>query len=132
MKRFFAAILALIYLATSTGATLHLHYCMGELARINFSGLKTQECPYCGMIKTEDSSKGCCKDEQKQVKLSKDQIVTSLANKVIGTAPVALPEIFIEIPVTFLVKIAESHPLSNSPPDSGGIPIYLQNCNFRI
>src|SRR6476469_1759862 len=78
----------------------------------------------------KDSNRGCCKDEQKQVKLSQDQIVTSFAKELINAAPAAAHQNFTEIPVPFLPKIAESHPLSNSPPDSGTVPVYLQNRNF--
>ncbi|MBK6990321.1 MAG: hypothetical protein IPH34_00115 [Chitinophagaceae bacterium] len=32
MKKFITAILAVLYISTSTGAMVHMHYCMGQLA----------------------------------------------------------------------------------------------------
>ncbi|MBK8522228.1 MAG: hypothetical protein IPL54_15650 [Chitinophagaceae bacterium] len=31
-EKFITAILAVLYLGTSSGATIHMHYCMGKLA----------------------------------------------------------------------------------------------------
>lgn len=61
MKRLLTGILAIIYLSFSAGATVHLHYCMGEF--VNYSLFEEHDgtCGKCGMEKHE-SGNGCCKD----------------------------------------------------------------------
>jgi hypothetical protein len=50
MKKALATILAVIYLSTSIGATVHFHYCMGKLASWGLtdqhsSAVKLYTCP---------------------------------------------------------------------------------------
>jgi hypothetical protein len=42
MKKFITAILAVLYLGTSSGATIHMHYCMGKLAEWGLGHQKFQ------------------------------------------------------------------------------------------
>jgi hypothetical protein len=51
MKKLFVAILAILYLSTSTGATLHVHYCMGRLAGWGLGHNNSKTCGKCGMEK---------------------------------------------------------------------------------
>ena len=67
MKKFVTAILAVLYLGTSTGATVHMHYCMGKLADWGLGHNKSKTCGNCGMEKSEEKDNGCCKDEHKFV-----------------------------------------------------------------
>ena len=72
MKKILVSIFAVFYLASTVGATVHLHYCMDKL--INWSLMKSDgdKCDKCGMKKDG----GCCKDEQKFVKNNFDQKAT--------------------------------------------------------
>ncbi len=72
MKKIIVAILALLYITTSTGATIHMHYCMGELADWGIGLNDSKTCGKCGMDKSDEKDNGCCNDEQKQVKLETD------------------------------------------------------------
>lgn len=56
MKKVFATILALVYLATSSGAVINTHYCMGEVAFANKK--EKDKCGKCGM----KNKKGCCEN----------------------------------------------------------------------
>ena len=75
MKKFAVAILALVYITTSVGANIHMHYCMGLLADWGLSTSHSKVCSKCGMEKTEGKDKGCCKDKQQFVKNVADQKV---------------------------------------------------------
>lgn len=68
MKRFAAAILAVLYISTSAGATVHLHYCMGKLADWSLGQKESKTCGNCGMKTNEAKEKGCCNDENKFLK----------------------------------------------------------------
>lgn len=73
MKRYIAFIIAFIFLFSSTGASIHLHYCMGRLAQSSIWGKKDSDrCSKCGMTKKE-SQKGCCNDDVKLIKLKNEQ-----------------------------------------------------------
>src|SRR5215207_6488586 len=129
MKKFFVAILAVLYLGTSVGATVHLHYCMGKLVNWSLWQSSTSKCSKCGMEKNHTSSdNGCCKDEQKHIKNSKDQKLTETAFNIYATS-VVLP---ISNSDLFLIKIpsvTEKNPISHAPPRRQ-VAIYIRNRVF--
>ena len=69
MKRALVSILAFLYLTVSTGATVHLHYCMGELVGASLLTDDSDTCSHCKM-KKNICKKSCCKDENKVIKSS--------------------------------------------------------------
>ena len=66
MKKFIIGILAVLYLAVSSGVVMEVHYCMGKIAGVEWYGGQNDKCGKCGM--TEKKS-GCCHDELKIYKL---------------------------------------------------------------
>src|ERR1035437_4955481 len=73
MRKFIVSILAILYLGLSTGATVHVHYCMGKLVGSSlWHNEKSDLCSKCGMSKKVSKNK-CCKDEYKVVKVEQDQ-----------------------------------------------------------
>src|SRR4051812_34259421 len=68
MKRLVATILAVIYLATSSAASISMHYCMGKA--YNEKGAVKDKCGKCGMKK----AKGCCADEVKVIKVQDNHL----------------------------------------------------------
>ncbi len=131
MKKILTAILAVLYITTSTGATIHLHYCMGKLAKWEIVEKDSKRCAICGMKITE-KNKGCCKDEHKFVKNNSDQKVTEASLHIAHTIALALPVSFIEISNLDFHSITEENPFSNAPPISSSPAIFLRNCNFRL
>lgn len=132
MKKFITAILALIYLGTSTGATLRFHYCMGELVSWGLGGQEAKHCPGCGMTKKETDSKGCCKDEQKFLKNTNDQKNTEAGYPIIKLLTAAEPVLSFEINCPPPAAVAHQKPSSNAPPRRCGTPVYILNCVFLI
>ena len=127
MKRILATILAFVYLATSTGATINIHYCMGEL--VSHSLVKEDTCGKCGMEKTEE---GCCEDVAKVIQTPQDDHSYQSANHTFTPFIAILQTNYIVVPspVTFtaLLQAAKNH----SPPGSSGTSLYIRNCVFRI
>lgn len=126
MKKALASILAILYLTSALGATIHLHYCMDKL--INWSLFKDDgdKCGKCGMEKDG----GCCKDEQKFVKNSVDQKVTESSFEAI--------KFLLVTPLVAGFNISEfnssrvdEYPVSHAPPIRGS-KIHIRNCLFRI
>jgi hypothetical protein len=132
MKKFLAVILALAYMAASTGAAFQMHYCMGKLADWNLGHNTSKTCSKCGMDKSGEKINGCCKDEQKFVKNDTDQKTAETALQLIQLITVALPVSFAEIPANDFPSVIEENSVSNAPPPGCSIAVYLLNCVFLI
>lgn len=127
MKKLIALILTIVYMTASSGVVLNLHYCMGNLASIRVDNFKDNLCK-CGMKST---SKGCCHNEVKVVKLTnvhKQAIVNFLVSPPVDVMPsgLSLIDICKSFETDVNISFAKGPPILNSP------PIYLSNCVFRI
>lgn len=126
MKRLFAFILAIIYLSSTAGATIHLHYCMDKLVNwsLNDEGSK---CKNCGMEKDG----GCCKDENKFVKNNLDQSATGAIQLLLAAATDTSVS-FINVDENYSFSLISEHPACHAPPIKTGVDILVRNCVFRI
>ena len=132
MKKFLALILTIFYLASTTGATVHMHYCMGKMVDKSFWHNDDKECSKCGMEKTSEDGNGCCKDEQKQFKIDNEHKITEASISFLQL-DAALSPLNFEKPQTFhITSVTEENPVSNAPPGTGSIAIYIRNGVFRI
>ena len=131
MKRLIFLIWSLIYLSTSTGANVHLHYCMGQIASWGLWQKDDKECDKCGM-KKDGMKDGCCNDEYQYVKLKVDQkplekitsdffpfLIYNTTHYNIDFSPI-------------LNSINYPTRLNNSTLRSWRVPLYLRNCLFLI
>ena len=132
MKKLVVAIVALLYISTSSGAVVHLHYCMGKLAGWGFKDSKSTACGGCGMDKAKEKDSGCCKDEHKFLKNEADQKTTEAVFQLIQLLAVALPVSTIEVSSTDVLSVIEENPISHAPPRSNGVAVYIRNCIFLI
>ena len=132
MKKFIVTIFALVYIATSSGAVLHMHYCMGELADWTFGHNKSKTCSKCGMKKSDEKDNGCCKDVHKLIKNNTDQKTVESGFQLVQLIAVALPVSFVEIPSKGFPSLTEGNTISHAPPRSSGVAMYVRNCVFLI
>ena len=132
MRRFITIIVAILYISTSTGATVHLHYCMGKLADWGLGHDKSTTCGKCGMAKSESKKTGCCKDEHKLIKNNADQKIAERSVLLTAIAGIALLPGYTEFTVQHITCAAEEYPISNGPPRSSGIAAYLFNRTLLI
>lgn len=130
MKKFIVSILAIVYISTSAGATVYLHYCMGKLESWGLSAKNDAKCSSCGMHKT--GHKGCCHDEQKQVKIEKDQKVNEPAFQFLVIPAHAIITSVPNWSVIYLSTPVIKSQNANAPPRSGSLSAYILNRNFRI
>lgn len=129
MKKAIVAILAVIYLVVSTGATIHSHYCMGKLVDRGLSSKSTGKCKNCGMVKTKaDKGKGCCNDKEQHVKISVDQKGTASV-EIMFLSGIGLP---IQYHNPLSEKIFRSYTYSNAPPRSSKVSLHIFNSTFLI
>lgn len=137
MKRVLATILAFVYLSTSTGATLHFHYCMGKLVSWGLQDHESKRCELCGMSKQQapkDSfhkKNNCCKDEHAQMKTASDQKTTQTEWQFAKSVAEAstLQQL---VPCMLVSSPAIRQPVANAPPLHDKVPVFLLHCHFRI
>lgn len=132
MKRILVTILSVLYMISATGATVHLHYCMGKLVGAAFSHEDEEMCDNCGMEKS--ASKGCCKDIHKTIKSGDHQFAKADFNlthsQPIGLLPVVKRPILSEY---FAGQCTNIRLQAHAPPDiCRTCPIYVLIQNFRI
>ncbi len=132
MKKIFIAIIAFLYITATTGATVHLHYCMGKQADWNLIKNKSKTCNKCGMKKSTTEDNGCCKDEIKFIKDNSAQKITEAGFNITEFFIVALPPSFIEIAhVDFQLTTNTLLP-THSPLLIKSVAIYILNCTYLI
>ncbi len=132
MKKFITAILAVLYLASSSGATIHLHYCMGKLAETGLSKSNSETCSKCGMEKSEKSDNGCCKDEHKFLKDNSAQNLVDNNLQLLQIFSVAIPAKYFELQTLDFPSLTEANPISHAPPREHGLAIYILKRSFLI
>ena len=138
MKRAIAAILAVFYLSTSLGATVHLHYCMGKLMSWTLMDNGDKNCTYCGMAKAVGSDhcimvkRGCCQDEIKKLQIDKDQRVTESSFHFLNPSFDAVLAGFQVLPGMRPFSAIVNYPIAHGPPDPAKVPVFLRHCDFRI
>ncbi len=131
VKRLFFTILALFYLTSTIGATIHQHYCMGELINSSLFNSNSDSCGKCGMEKHSDETKDCCKDLSIVIKTPDSH---NFLEAVYDFNP---PLIFLPAISLILLNLHEyseevdkvSHVYS---PPLLKCPLFIQHCNFRI
>ena len=132
MRKLFLAILTIVYLGTSTGFSVSLHYCMGHPSDWNIGLSSSDRCNTCGMKKTNGKDNGCCKDESKFFKNNADQKINEPG--MLASAPVSaiLPVSFFENYI--LPDSAENtfYPILHHPPPYSSIALYIRNAFFLI
>jgi hypothetical protein len=130
MKRFLTYIIAFIYLTFSVGATVHLHYCMGEFVKISLSDTNSGSCAKCGMD-THAADNDCCKDVQVSAKISDAHYSTPVNHTFeYPYALIVSYPLLVDDAVHQIENSQVSSPVNQS--STGESPLYIQFCNFRI
>jgi hypothetical protein len=130
MKKLFASVTLVCYLAMSSGVIVNFHYCMNKLASVKFFQHETKVCGQCGM-ETHEAG-GCCHDEVQVVKMDDDQNKNSPQVYFLQ-----VPEPVATITSDFMVasftnSVTGNHFQNHSPPLLSEQDTYLQNRIFRI
>lgn len=126
VKKITVAILAFLYVSIASGVMVNIHYCMGDLASVEYGMEGKETCGKCGM----KERKGCCETEYKFIKL---EDAHQLVNTTIEFSQ--LPAELEEYIVSHDIFLKEQSHLSlnyHSPPDPRVNDVYLHNCVFRI
>jgi hypothetical protein len=137
MKKYLTGLLAFLYLSTSMGASIHLHYCMGKLISWGLINHESRNCDYCGMPKnTADwtsfsSSKHCCKDVHQEIKAGSDQKLIRVEFQFVKkTAKATLS--FAAFHSSSFTSGLLTIPTTHVPPILHGQPVFLLNRRLLI
>jgi len=126
VKKFIVAILAFLYVSIASGVMVNIHYCMGDLASVEYGTDGTEACGKCGM----KEKKGCCHTEYKFVKLQDaHQLVKTTVE--FNQLPAELPVFAVNNDI-FLKEQSHLSLNYHSPPDPRVNEVYLHNRVFRI
>ncbi len=89
-RKLILSMIAVFYLAATSGMVINVHYCMGKVSSVSFTDEEDHNdgaCDKCGMVKTENH---CCKDEITKGKMS-DSHQTSTIVFELSAASSAVP-----------------------------------------
>ncbi len=128
MKKVFVCILAVLYMAVSSGIAMEIHYCMGKKAGVEFYGSSSDKCGKCGM---KDTKNGCCHDEHKFYKLSDSHKIVSNDIHFAADEFAVVNDHFLydwQKPENIVLAAINNH----SPPDHTGPSACILNCVFRL
>ncbi len=133
MRKILFSILAVLYFGLSTGATIHMHYCMGKLvesALWHNSSKVGDKCSNCGMSNKKSK---CCKDEHKHLQIEKDQKANDLNSQNFSFSEVQILNTpFFEYKTAIRNSLFGLNSYANAPPDNLFVPIYIRIQVFRI
>ncbi|MGB4398547.1 MAG: hypothetical protein WBJ10_04185 [Daejeonella sp.] len=129
MKKVFLTILAFFYLGVSSGATVDIHFCMGQLTNWGFSQSESEKCNNCGMEK--GISPDCCKDKQHKLTVKESPKASSTVYQ-FHTLGLSIPLSVYNHPGIINSNLREISVLKDSPPPNQSIPAFIRNCTFRI
>lgn len=128
MKKIYIGILAIVYMAVSSGIAMEIHYCMGKKAGVEFYGSSSDRCGKCGM---KDTKTGCCHDEHKFYKLNDShKTVSNDINFAADEIVLAGGQVVYDwqLPVSVSLAAINNH----SPPDNTDPSACIMNCVFRL
>ena len=123
IRRIGIALLSLVYLFSTVGTVISMHYCMGKMVRVRWEAFGTGHTS-CGM------SPACCRDEYKVIKLGDVHQPTSVHLFVLPSP--ALPPMPFAWTASFPEGRLQPAPVAHAPPPHGQTSLYLLHSQFRI
>ncbi|QEH42472.1 hypothetical protein [Chitinophaga sp. XS-30] len=132
MKKIVALILAVLYMASSTGATFHMHYCNGKLVDVALWHGEQHPCEKCGP-ETGICAKSCCEDEHKTVKLDNDQQSKESSVHFMQPAGAVIPlHSKPDFSAAAVLPVKYTHRVSHAPPRVNPVETHILYCTFLI
>ena len=126
MKKIIVAILAFIYLGTSSGMAMNIHFCMGKFSSVDVFH-HSEKSGKCDM----KSSTGCCKDDFKVFKIKDSHQLFSNGFKIFSPvliSPINKNFIYDNLFSTKVIATPNNH----SPPTANNISLNILFSVFRI
>jgi hypothetical protein len=127
VKRISVTIVALIYLAITSGILVNVHYCMGEVATVDYGHTSASACAECGMEEKE----GCCSTKTAFVKVSEQHKAPSIHLEKNGTSDLLIHNhgFYSDDQVAYRINVFPKPSSVYHPPSP---PLTILYNNFRI
>lgn len=125
MKKLVVILLLVLYGFSSTGMTLHFHYCCGKLAKVELTPVKDT----CGK-EHKNSKKPCCDEKQLSLKVKADHKGEEAAKLLL--APATLPKSYSAFSATNPGQGRQLLPHLFAPPPLNSTPLFVLHCVYRI
>ena len=132
MKKLTALFLVFLYIGTSSGVSLHLHYCMGEVVEWGTASTDKGHCEHCGMEKAKSTKNGCCKDELKKIQTDDSRKLTDSAFSTEALVAVVNEPFSYDLSIGSYVSTLKTAHQSNAPPRCKPVKAYILNCSYLI
>ncbi|PWJ58663.1 hypothetical protein CLV98_10328 [Dyadobacter jejuensis] len=133
MKKILAILLVFFYLGTTSGFSLHMHYCMGELIDLGLTKSDFEHCGNCGMEKSHSTKSGCCKEESKKIQTDDASPGVDAGFNTLLLSPAVLEmKILPPFTLTTVLSPQKDYPVGPAPPRSKPIRVYKLNCTYLI
>ncbi|WP_074964082.1 HYC_CC_PP family protein [Pedobacter antarcticus] len=132
MKKTLLIFLAVFYFGISQGATVYLHYCMGELVQMGMIESQSPSCDFCGMTSKQAKEKTCCEKETKLLKVDESQKTVPSHFQFEQAPAIVLKTITWQTKNVIIPIELGKASLSNAPPQKQDIPVFIRNCTYRI
>lgn len=130
MKKFLLLILTFAYLATSSGATIYIHQCMGKTIEWDLKENGSNKCGNCGMHK--NAANDCCKDHVKVLKVQNDQKLPEVLFKKYISISNALPVVYYSFLQQGFSYVENKSLVCYTPPRSSRTDYCVLYCTFLI
>jgi hypothetical protein len=127
MKRLGICLLAIVYVMSTAGTVVNIHYCMGHIVSVQWDqfGRKTATC---GAF-SEHSP--CCHSDARVFKIGDVHQGVSLIHDV-AAAPAPLLTAFSLCETPLLYRSGEAIKIAHGPPLPERASLCIQHCQFRI
>ncbi|WP_143072813.1 hypothetical protein [Parapedobacter indicus] len=155
MAKVFVILLTFIYTCSATGATVHLHYCCGELQKFIMEYAPEEpnpdDCPLCLTHHekekeaitccTDDSNDSCtinqaghghCQNVKIEAKKTTEEHLPSAYKKLTKIYPLELLVFTLAYVIDLPLNIHDAARAVNHGPPDALIPLFIQHCTYRI
>ena len=127
MHKTVAFILALLYLSSTSGMVVNVHYCMGKVSSFQAQFIAKDSCPKCAAT----TKSHCCRDEVKVYKVNQAHTQAAVSQS-IQVPVIQLATLVTTGFVQYCNFSGSQQPLANPPPLLSARSILIRNCIFRI
>lgn len=119
----------MLYTLITSGFSVNLHYCMGELASVDLHDSHEEGCGKCGMPVKGD----CCKDEAKFLKLDNThQAAKAFAGFTTSVTALPVPPQPVWLQAEHVTPVLHVWAPLHAPPLIPATPLYVRHCIFLV
>lgn len=132
MKRAFATILLLCYLAVSAVASMQAHYCMGKLIKLSLTQAGENHCSNCGMDKKMALGKKCCQESEHKVSTDQAQAAKGFTFNFQSLVATLVKADHFEALDRFSTELVLRYHIAANASNQKTTALHVLNCSYRI